>query len=150
MPSISLIEHINNINAPPQKAAYSSGLGSLFSTIGTASNRDLAADEFGAAQAFAVMTGVQRGVAFWQKQKGKILPAAQVDLTPADSEDEEDVLLQDAQSLAIKHNRISASLLQRKLGIGYAKTSSLLDHLEDKGIVGPGDPGKSREVIKPG
>jgi len=89
-------------------------------------------------------------VAFWQKQKGKILPAAQVDLTPADSEDEEDVLLQDAQSLAIKHNRISASLLQRKLGIGYAKASSLLDHLEDKDIVGPGDPGKSREVIKPG
>jgi len=89
-------------------------------------------------------------VSFWQKQKGKILPAVQVDLTPADSEEEEDVLLQDAQSLAIKHNRISASLLQRKLGIGYAKASSLLDHLEDKGIVGAGDPGKSREVITPG
>lgn len=89
-------------------------------------------------------------VAFWQKQKGKILPTAPIDLTTVDTKGEEDVLLQDAQSLAIKHSRISASLLQRKLGIGYAKAASLLDHLEDKGIVGPGDPGKSREVITPG
>lgn len=91
-------------------------------------------------------------VSFWQKQKGKgqPLPLVQVDLAPADAENEEDVLLQDARSLAIKHNRISASLLQRKLGIGYAKAASLLDHLEDKGVVGPGDPGKSREVITPG
>ena len=87
-------------------------------------------------------------VSFWRKQKGKFMPTVQVDLAPA--EEEEDTLLQDAQSLAIKHNRISASLLQRKLGIGYAKAASLLDHLEDKGIVGPGDPGKSREVITPG
>jgi S-DNA-T family DNA segregation ATPase FtsK/SpoIIIE len=84
-------------------------------------------------------------VAFWRKQKGTFAPAVKVDLTPA--EEDEDTMLQDAQSLAIKHNRISASLLQRKLGIGYAKAASLLDHLEDRGIVGPGDPGKSREVI---
>lgn len=88
-------------------------------------------------------------VTFWKKQRGKgqPLPAVDVDLTPADAENLNDILFQNAQSLAIKHNRISASLLQRKLGIGYAKAASLLDHLEDKGIVGPGDPGKSRNVI---
>lgn len=69
----SFIERVNNINAPAQKVAYSSGLGSLFSVFGSASNRDLAADEFGAAQAYVVMTGVQRGVAFWQKQLGGLV-----------------------------------------------------------------------------
>ena len=86
---------------------------------------------------------------FWKKQKGlgQPFPTVEVDLTPADAGNVNDTLYQDAQSLAMKHNRISASLLQRKLGIGYAKAASLLDHLEDKGVVGPGDPGKSRNVI---
>jgi len=88
-------------------------------------------------------------VSSWRKQKGlgQPFPTVEVDLTPADPEDVNDILYQDAQTLAMKHNRISASLLQRKLGIGYAKAASLLDHLEDKGVVGPGDPGKSRNVI---
>ena len=87
-------------------------------------------------------------VSFWSKQKGKPRPTIQMEL--ASPENEEDTMLQEAQRLAINHSRISASLLQRKLGIGYAKAASLLDHLEDRGIVGPGDPGKSREVITPG
>ena len=76
MPSISAIERINNINAPPVKQvknAYSSGWGSLFNTIGTGSNHDLAATEYGAAQAYAVTTGVQRAIAFWQKQLGGLV-----------------------------------------------------------------------------
>ena len=92
---------------------------------------------------------VDKIVTFWKKQKGlgQPFPTVEVDLTPADAGNVNDTLYQDAQSLAMKHNRISASLLQRKLGIGYAKAASLLDHLEDKGVVGPGDPGKSRNVI---
>ncbi|MCY4623882.1 MAG: DNA translocase FtsK [Chloroflexi bacterium] len=87
-------------------------------------------------------------VDFWQKQGNKPKPAIQMEIASPDNE--EDTMLQEAQKLAINHSRISASLLQRKLGIGYAKAASLLDHLEDRGIVGPGDPGKSREVITPG
>ena len=86
-------------------------------------------------------------VNFWQKQGGKPKPTIQMEI--AEPDNEEDTMLQEAQKLAIHHSRISASLLQRKLGIGYAKAASLLDHLEDRGIVGPGDPGKSREVITP-
>ena len=86
-------------------------------------------------------------VGFWQKQGGKPKPTIQMEI--AEPGNEEDTMLQEAQRLAIHHSRISASLLQRKLGIGYAKAASLLDHLEDRGIVGPGDPGKSREVITP-
>ncbi len=87
-------------------------------------------------------------VDFWQKQGNKPKPTVQMEIASPDNE--EDTMLQEAQKLAINHSRISASLLQRKLGIGYAKAASLLDHLEDRGIVGPGDPGKSREVITPG
>ena len=86
-------------------------------------------------------------VDFWQKQGDKPRPTIQMEI--AEPDNEEDTMLQEAQKLAIHHSRISASLLQRKLGIGYAKAASLLDHLEDRGIVGPGDPGKSREVITP-
>ena len=87
-------------------------------------------------------------VDFWQKQGNKPKPTIQMEL--AEPDNEEDSMLLEAQKLATSHSRISASLLQRKLGIGYAKAASLLDHLEDRGIVGPGDPGKSREVITPG
>ena len=87
-------------------------------------------------------------VEFWQKQGKKPKPTIEMEIASPDNE--EDTMLQEAQKLAINHSRISASLLQRKLGIGYAKAASLLDHLEDRGIVGPGDPGKSREVITPG
>ncbi|MDE2802983.1 MAG: FtsK/SpoIIIE domain-containing protein, partial [Chloroflexota bacterium] len=87
-------------------------------------------------------------VEFWQKQGNKPKPTIQMEL--AEPDNEEDSMLLEAQKLATSHSRISASLLQRKLGIGYAKAASLLDHLEDRGIVGPGDPGKSREVITPG
>ena len=58
----------------------------------------------------------------------------------------EDEMLTKARDLALQHNRISASLLQRKLGIGFARASNLLDNLEEHGIVEPGDPGKSRAV----
>jgi S-DNA-T family DNA segregation ATPase FtsK/SpoIIIE len=89
-------------------------------------------------------------VSFWQKQKGngQPLPSVQVDLAPADSDDDDD--FQKAMSYALSHKSVSATSLMKELRIGYPKASNLLDHLEDKGIVGPGDPGKSREVITSG
>jgi len=41
----------------------------------------------------------------------------------------------------------SASLLQRRLAVGYARAARLLDIMEEKGIVGPGDGAKPREVF---
>ncbi|MBI2847419.1 MAG: DNA translocase FtsK [Chloroflexi bacterium] len=59
----------------------------------------------------------------------------------------EDVLLQKAKELALEHRQISASLLQRRLRIGYPRAARLVDLLEQEGVVGPGEMGKSREVI---
>ena len=64
------------------------------------------------------------------------------------SVDEQDELLPAAIKLVKQHQRASASLLQRRLRIGYSKAAQLIDLLEQQGIVGPADEGRSREVLK--
>lgn len=63
------------------------------------------------------------------------------------SSDEQDELLPAAIKLVQQHTRASASLLQRRLRIGYSKAAQLIDLLEQQGIVGPPDDGRSREVL---
>jgi S-DNA-T family DNA segregation ATPase FtsK/SpoIIIE len=60
---------------------------------------------------------------------------------------EEDELLEKARALAMEHSRISTSMLQRRLRIGYPRAARLMDALEDEGIVGAADGGGSRDVI---
>jgi len=61
---------------------------------------------------------------------------------------EQDELLPQAIKLVQQHSRASASLLQRRLRIGYSKAAQLIDLLEQQGIVGPAEDGRSREVLK--
>ncbi len=61
---------------------------------------------------------------------------------------EQDELLPQAIKLVQQHSRASASLLQRRLRIGYSKAAQLIDLLEQQGIVGPAEEGRSREVLK--
>ena len=58
-----------------------------------------------------------------------------------------DELFKNAVDLASSNKKLSTSLLQRKLRIGYPRAARLMDQLEDKGIVGPSDGSKSRDVI---
>ena len=58
-----------------------------------------------------------------------------------------DELFNQALELAHTQNRLSTSLLQRRLRIGYPRAARLMDELEDAGVVGPGEPGKPRVVI---
>ena len=60
-----------------------------------------------------------------------------------------DDMFEKAKELAYEHNRISTSLLQRRLRIGYPRAARLMDLLEEKGIVGPAEGGGSREVYLP-
>ncbi len=62
------------------------------------------------------------------------------------SNDDEDELMQEAIETVQAAGKASASLLQRRLKVGYARAARLLDILEDKGIIGPGDGAKPREV----
>ena len=52
-----------------------------------------------------------------------------------------------AVELAQTYNKLSTSLLQRRLRIGYPRAARLMDELEEKSVVGPSDGSKSRDVI---
>lgn len=66
----------------------------------------------------------------------------------SDSEDlgDEDELLGQAKQIVVESGKASTSWLQRKLGIGYSRAAKLIDLLESKGIVGPANGSKPREV----
>jgi DNA segregation ATPase FtsK/SpoIIIE-like protein len=62
-------------------------------------------------------------------------------------EDEDsDELLDEAIALVAEAKKASASLLQRRLKVGYARAARLLDLMEAAGLIGPGDGAKPREV----
>jgi S-DNA-T family DNA segregation ATPase FtsK/SpoIIIE len=64
-----------------------------------------------------------------------------------ESNDEDD-LVDQAIELVKKSRKASASLLQRRLRIGYPRAARLLDELEERGVVGPAvSGGKDREVL---
>jgi DNA segregation ATPase FtsK/SpoIIIE, S-DNA-T family len=58
----------------------------------------------------------------------------------------DDPLYEEAKRVVIESKKASASLLQRRLRVGYARAARLIDILEEKGIVGPGEGAKPREV----
>lgn len=63
------------------------------------------------------------------------------------SADGKDQLFDDALRLICQHDRASASLLQRRLSVGYARAARILDQLEAEGIIGPGEGSKPRDVL---
>ena len=62
-------------------------------------------------------------------------------------EGEIDELFRDAVEVVCQYDRASASLLQRRLSIGYARAARIIDQLQAGGIVGPADGSKPREVL---
>lgn len=60
--------------------------------------------------------------------------------------DQGDSLYEAAKKEVIQAKKASASLLQRRLRVGYARAARLIDLLEDNGVVGPADGAKPREV----
>ena len=61
-------------------------------------------------------------------------------------DDSDDVIYNEALQVVMEAQKASASLLQRRLKIGYARAARLLDIMEAKGVIGPGDGAKPREV----
>jgi DNA segregation ATPase FtsK/SpoIIIE, S-DNA-T family len=60
---------------------------------------------------------------------------------------DEDSLYQTAFELVRETRKASASLLQRRLKVGYARAARLIDLLEENGVVGPADGAKPRKII---
>ncbi len=65
------------------------------------------------------------------------------DITDGDDDD----LYEEARIIVIEAGKASTSYLQRRLKVGYARAARLMDMLEDRGVIGPGDGAKPREVL---
>ena len=62
-------------------------------------------------------------------------------------EDYDDPLYNEIVEFVIKTKKVSASLLQRKYRLGYNRAARMIDLLEERGIVGPPNGSKPREVL---
>jgi S-DNA-T family DNA segregation ATPase FtsK/SpoIIIE len=62
--------------------------------------------------------------------------------------DDADRLLPDAVGVIQEYDRASASLLQRRLKIGYARAARIIDQLEARGYIGPFDGSNARPVLR--
>ncbi|MBI4262205.1 DNA translocase FtsK 4TM domain-containing protein [Candidatus Uhrbacteria bacterium] len=61
-----------------------------------------------------------------------------------------DPMLQAAKECVMAAGKASASLLQRRLRLGYARAARMLDLLEEQGIIGPAEGARPRDVLVPG
>lgn len=93
---------------------------------------------------------IERLIDHWRKNTD--MPANETPpwetLLQEPDENEDDGLIEQAVSIVRQSQRASASLLQRRLRIGYPRAARLLDELEKMGVVGPSQGGgKEREVL---
>ena len=76
------------------------------------------------------------------------IPLKQMPLWEEMEEEDGDPLMKEAIDLARRQGRASISMLQRRLRIGYTRAARLIETMEEKGIVGPPDPGTgTREIL---
>lgn len=61
--------------------------------------------------------------------------------------DGKDQFLEEAIRIICQYDKASASLLQRKLSIGYSRAAKILDQLEELGVIGPAEGSKPRDVL---
>jgi S-DNA-T family DNA segregation ATPase FtsK/SpoIIIE len=69
------------------------------------------------------------------------------DTSTLSSEGADDTLFEEAKRVVVESGKASASLLQRRLRVGYARAARLLDMLQEQNIIGSGDGNKPREVL---
>ncbi len=62
-------------------------------------------------------------------------------------EDDGDPILNEAIELVVELGQASTSLLQRKMRLGYARAARVIDQMEDRGIIGPPEGAKPRQVL---
>lgn len=77
----------------------------------------------------------------------------QDDMIPTDEDIEAEVaedtdeLYDEAVRLVVEQNNASVSFLQRKLKIGYARAARIMDQMEERGVVGPSEKSKPRQIL---
>ena len=94
---------------------------------------------------------IERIISHWQKTVEASTDAPPWEqLLKEPDENEDEGLIEKATSIVRQSQRASASLLQRRLRIGYPRAARLLDQLAEMGVVGPSQGGgKERDVLLP-
>jgi S-DNA-T family DNA segregation ATPase FtsK/SpoIIIE len=99
---------------------------------------------------------IEKLVAWWSSDRFRHLVPEKLDHLLDESDEEappredaasDDPLFEAAKDLAQQHSRVSTSLLQRRLHIGYPRAARLIDLLEQEGVVGAAESGQSRQVL---
>ena len=70
-----------------------------------------------------------------------------VNITDKGGDGDDDEMLSKAIAIAVEAGKISATYLQRKLKVGFARAARIVDQMEERGIVGPPEGSKPREVL---
>ncbi len=70
-------------------------------------------------------------------------------MVESDGEDDDD-LYEDARVAVVEAGKASTSYLQRRLRVGYSRAARLIDMLEERGVIGPGEGSKPRQVLEGG
>ena len=78
------------------------------------------------------------------------MPNDAIMLSGSMDDDGDDDLYQDARHAVEEAGRASTSYLQRKLRIGYSRAARLMDILEEKGVIGPADGSRPRDILSIG
>lgn len=105
---------------------------------------------------YIVANEIHRVVDFFKQQTGVVIYNEEIvekakrgvsGIPGMDGDDDNgDELFDEAKEEVLRAGKASASLLQRRLRVGYSRAARLIDLLEEKGIVGPPDGAKPREV----
>jgi S-DNA-T family DNA segregation ATPase FtsK/SpoIIIE len=91
---------------------------------------------------------IERIISFWQKMSAAEKEPPPWETILSESEDGEDSLVEQAIEVVRHSQHASASLLQRRLRVGYPRAARLLDQLEELGVVGPSlGGGRERDVL---
>ena len=91
----------------------------------------------------AVMKDIEKKAA----QTGSGKPATAADPEPNDGEFDGDELLPAAVDVILETKQASVSMLQRRLKLGYARAARIMDEMEERGVVGPSQGAKPRQVL---
>jgi S-DNA-T family DNA segregation ATPase FtsK/SpoIIIE len=99
--------------------------------------------------AFVSGEEIERVVGFLKSQGRPVVAddSALETVRIAESEDSDDELVEEAMRIVVLHQQASTSMLQRRLKVGYSRAARLLDILEERGVVGPSEGAKGREVL---
>ena len=70
------------------------------------------------------------------------------DLDTSGGDDEGDPLFEEAKALVIETQKASASMIQRRLSVGFNRATRLMEELEAAGVIGPAEGTKPRKVLQ--